>query len=325
MIYAVRSRSDTEIEVRPVNKSSRRELRYNKLKRETPLFIMLIPGVVLLFIYNYLPMYGVVMAFQRFSPAAGLFGPQKWIGLKNFEVMFSNMFALRAMRNTVIIALLKIITIMLVPITVSILLNEVRSTGFKRSVQTAIYLPYFLSWVILGGILSDILAIDGGMVNHFLKSLGLKQISFLGSNDNFRGTIVVSNIWKEFGFATVMYMAAITGIDPSLYEAATVDGANRWQRIWHVTLPGMSGTIIILAVLNLGNVLNAGFDQIFNLYSPAVYETGDILDTYVYRLGLLDFQYGQATAVGLFKSVVSFIFISTGYWIAYKKFDYKVF
>lgn len=314
--------STTELlkEVRTMQKNA-----FYRLKRESQLFIMLIPAVVLLFIYNYLPMYGVRMAFQKFSISAGLFGAQKWIGFKNFDVMFSNIYAVRALKNTVIIAFAKIITVMVVPIMFSILLNEVRCTLFKRLIQTAIYLPYFLSWVILGGILQDLLSVDGGLVNQLIMSVGIKPISFLGDNNYFRGTIVVTNVWKEFGYATVMYLAAITNIDPCLYEAAKVDGANRWQRIVHVTLPGMQLTIVMLFVLSLGNILNAGFDQIFNLYSPAVYKSGDILDTYIYRLGLLDYQYGQATAVGLFKSLVSLIFISGGYYIASKKFDYRIF
>jgi putative aldouronate transport system permease protein len=192
-------------------------------------------------------------------------------------------------------------------------------------VQTTIYLPYFLSWVVLGGILIDILSPSGGIVNAALKSVGIQPIFFLGDNDWFPGTLVASDIWKNFGYGTIVYLAAITGIDPGLYEAATIDGANRWHKVWHITLPGMRMVIVLLSVLSLGQLLNAGFDQVFNLYSPQVYESGDILDTFVYRIGLLDAQYGVATAVGFFKSLVSLILISGSYFVAYRFAKYRIF
>lgn len=296
-----------------------------KIKRELPLYIMLLPGVVILFIYCYLPMYGVKIAFERFLPAKGLFGDQEFVGLSNFMVMFSNPFAVRALINTVIIAFFKIVSNIFIPLIFSLLINELVSVKLKRTIQTLVYLPYFISWVILGQIFLDLLAVDHGMVNNLLDMIGLNRISFLGNNANFRETVIITNIWKEFGFGTVIYLAAITGIDPALYESAVVDGANRWQKAIHITIPGMSMVIVLRMVLSLGSVLNAGFDQIFNLYNPVVYETGDILDTYIYRLGLLNYQYGQSTAVGLFKSLVSLIFIGSSYWFAYKKFDYRVF
>ena len=223
------------------------------------------------------------------------------------------------------IAFFKIILGLIVPISVAILLNEVRSNKFRRTVQTAIYLPYFLSWVVLGGVMIDILSPSSGIVNQALGFLGIKPIFFLGSNKWFQPTIVMTDIWKGFGFGTVVYLAAITGIDPSLYEAATMDGAGRFQKMWHVTLPGIRMIVVLMCVLSLGNVLNAGFDQILNLYSPQVYETGDIIDTFIYRIGLIDAQFGPATAMGLFKSAVSCLFISVSYHVAYKFFDYRIF
>lgn len=296
-----------------------------KMKSEIALYIMLLPAVILLIIFSYLPMYGVIIAFQKFNPAIGLFGKQAFIGFQNFKIIFSNPYAIRAFKNTVIIAFFKIFTNLTVPLMFSLLLNEIRSTSFKRTVQTMIYLPHFISWVILGQIFVELLAVESGMVNIFFKNIGLEQISFLGSNKWFRWTVIGTHVWKEFGFGTIMYLAAITNIDPQLYEAADVDGAGRFLKMCHITIPGMSMVIILRLVLSLGSVLNAGFDQIFNLYNPSVYEVGDVLDTYIYRLGLISFQYGQSTAVGLFKSVVALIFTSTSYIIAYKLYDYKVF
>ena len=228
-------------------------------------------------------------------------------------------------RNTITIALGKIVLGLIIPIVYAILINEVRNSTLKKGIQTAIYLPHFLSWVVLGGIFIDLLSPSGGIVNNLLTKLGIEPIFFLGDNKWFQPTMILTETWKEFGYGTIVYLAAITGIDPSLYEAARIDGANWFKQTLHVTLPGMKTVIVLLMVLNLGNILNAGFDQIFNLYSPPVYETGDIIDTFVYRIGLLDAQYGVATAVGLFKSLVSFIFISVSYFFAYRFADYRIF
>jgi putative aldouronate transport system permease protein len=227
--------------------------------------------------------------------------------------------------NTVTISLWKIIFGLTVPMTIAILINEVQNKTLKRGIQTVVYLPHFLSWVVLGGIFIDMLSPTDGLVNNIIKSLGGKPIFFLGDNKWFPFTMVFTETWKEFGYGTIVYLAAITGIDPCIYEAAQIDGANRWKQTLHVTLPGMRMVIVLLAVLSLGNLLNAGFDQIFNMYSPPVYESGDIIDTFVYRIGLLDSQFGVATAVGLFKSLISLLFISTAYFCAYKFADYRLF
>ena len=286
---------------------------------------MILPGFILLLVFSYLPMAGIVIAFQKFIPAKGLFGHQKWIGLDNFKYVLDLPNFGSVIWNTISIAVMKIILGLVIPIIFAILINEVTSNALKRSVQTLIYLPHFLSWVVLGGILIDILSPSGGIVNGLLKSIGIESIFFLGDNKWFPTTMVLTETWKEFGYGTIIYLAAITGIDPSLYEAARIDGANRWKQTLNITLPGMKMVIVLLMVLSLGNLLNAGFDQIFNLYSPPVYQSGDILDTFVYRIGLLDAQYGVATAVGLFKSVVSFTLISVSYFCAYKFADYRIF
>jgi putative aldouronate transport system permease protein len=301
------------------------KIKQMKFKRELPLHLMILPGLILIIIFHYLPMAGILIAFQKFIPAKGLFGNQKWIGLDNFRYVFQLPSFYNIMWNTVYISLMKIILGLVVPIVFAILLNEVRNSGLKRSIQTIIYLPHFLSWVILGGILIDILSPSDGLVNRVIKLLGFQPIFFLGDNKWFPSTMVFTDSWKGFGYGTIVYLAAITGIDPALYEAAKIDGANRWKQIVHVTLPGMKMVIVLLMVLSLGNLLNAGFDQIFNLYSPPVYQSGDIIDTFVYRIGLLDAQFGVATAVGLFKSLISLIFISVSYYFAYKFTDYRIF
>jgi putative aldouronate transport system permease protein len=298
---------------------------FNKSRNaRLPLHLMILPGLLLLLVYQYGPMVGVTIAFQKFIPAKGFFGSE-WVGLRNLEYVMSLPSFTQILWNTIFIAVMKIVVGLLVPITISLLLNELRLELVKRGVQTLIYLPHFLSWVILGGILIDILSPSGGIVNHWIKSLGAEPIFFLGSNQWFPYTLVITNEWKEFGFSTIVYLAAITSINPSLYEAAVMDGANRMRQAWHITLPGMRPIIVLMATLSLGQVLNAGFEQVFNLYSPLVYESGDIIDTFVYRIGMIDAQYGVATAVGLFKSFVSLILISVSYFLAYRFANYRIF
>jgi putative aldouronate transport system permease protein len=296
-----------------------------RLRREFPLHLMILPGLIFILIFSYIPMGGIMIAFQKFIPAKGLFGDQKWIGLDNFKYVLELPSFKQIVWNTFYISSLKLILGLVVPIIFAILLNDLRNQFVKRSIQTTIYLPYFLSWVVLGGILIDILSPSKGIVNELIASFGIEPIFFLGSNDWFPATLVLSDVWKNFGYGTIVFLAAMTGIDPGLYEAASIDGANRWHKTWHITIPGMRMVIVLLSVLSLGQLLNAGFDQVFNLYSPQVYESGDILDTFVYRIGLLDAQYGVATAVGFFKSIVSFILISVSYFFAYRFAKYRIF
>ncbi len=295
-----------------------------KTKRELPLHLMLVPGVLILLIYCYYPMVGFVIAFQKFIPINGLFSSD-WIGLGNFRYVLQMPDIWQVLGNTVFIASMKILLGLAVPILVAVLLNELKHVLIKRGVQTLIYLPHFLSWVILGGVLVDILSPSEGIINQLLNAVGLDSIFFLGSNKWFPAVLIFSDVWKEFGFSTIVFLAAITGINPSLYEAAIVDGANYTRQAWHITLPGMVPVIVLMATLSLGNVLNAGFDQVFNLYSPSVYQSGDILDTLIYRIGLLDAQFGVATAIGLFKSFVSFVLITISYFLAYRLVNYRIF
>jgi len=292
--------------------------------RQLPLHVMLLPGLLLVLIYSYVPFFGLSLAFVKFLPGRPFFD-NPWVGLTHFNYVWLMPNFLRVLGNTFYIAFCKIVVGQIVPIVIALLLNELRKDWLKRGVQTLIYLPHFLSWIILGGILIDILSPSQGIVNQVLGMLGIEPIYFLGSNKWFPLTIVATDVWKEFGFNTIVYLAALTSINPALYEAALIDGANRWKQTLNVTLPGMLPIIVLLATLSLGNVLNAGFDQIFNLYSPLVYESGDIIDTLVYRTGLEQAQYSLATAIGLFKSVVSFVMVSVSYLLAYRFANYRIF
>jgi putative aldouronate transport system permease protein len=269
---------------------------------------MLLPGLLWVFVYKIIPMFGVVMAFQRFNPGKGILG-SAWVGLKNFEYMLQLNDSKTIFLNTLTIAVLKIIGNLIVPVLVALLLNELRLTGLKRGIQTIIYLPHFLSWVILAGIMLDVFAYHGP-VNAVRSAFGSEPIIFFTKAELFVPLVVGSDIWKEFGFNAVVYLAALTAINPELYEAAAIDGASRLQRILRITIPGIRSVIILMSVLGLRNVLEANFDQIFNLYNPLVYSSGDIIDTWVYRMGLLQMQYSLATAVGLLKSVIGFVMIT---------------
>ena len=304
-----------------------------QIRKRNQLFYhgMLFVPVMLLFIYHFLPIpAGILMAFQKFQPGKGFF-KSSFIGFSNFKTLFLLPDTWPALRNTLIIAIEKIFFNLVIPVGFALLLNEVRVKWFKRAVQTITYLPYFLSWIILAGILIKFLspgssAASPGLFNTMLMNLGLidEPVYFLGSNSTFRQTIVISDVWKNFGYNTIVYLAALTGIDPTLYEASAVDGAGRWKQTLHVTLPGIAPFIILMTVLAIGNVLSAGFDQIFNLYNPAVYETGDIIDTLVYRLGLVNKQYSLSATVGLLKSIVSCILVLTSYKLADKLAGYRV-
>lgn len=293
------------------------------LKLQTHYFIMTLPGLLWLFFFSIVPLRGIVMAFENYNPGMGLW-KSPFVGLENFRYLFSLGDAKRVIINTIIIAGAKIILNILVPLTFALLLNEVRHLRYKKIVQTAVYLPHFLSWVILASVLLNVFSLDG-IVNQIMQLMGKDPVIWFSESKYFRQLVVGTDVWKEFGFNAVIYLAALTGIDPTLYEASAIDGCSRWKQILNITLPGIAGTIILMAVLGLGNALNAGFDQVFNLYNPMVYSTGDILDTWVYRIGLVNLQFSLATTAGLFKSVISFFMIVLSYWAAYKFADYKIF
>lgn len=288
-----------------------------------PLYVLILPSLVLAVIFCYIPMGGLIMAFQDYKPWLGISGSQ-FVGMDQFRQIFMFKESYQAIINTLIIAVAKIIFGLIVPIVMALLLNEVKHVGLKKGIQTLVYLPHFLSWVTVAGMLRDILGLDG-IVNAFLQKLGMEPIFFLGEAGMFRQIVVLSDLWKGFGFGMIVYLAAISNIDQSLYEAAEMDGANRWQQTLHITIPSIMPMIIVMATLSLGNVLNAGFDQIFNLYSPLTYSTGDIIDTYVYRQSLVNGQYSFGTAVGLFKSGVGLLLTAIAYKLAYKFAGYRIF
>lgn len=302
--------------------------RKNQLFGIKSLYAMLIPGIIVVFIYNYIPMLGLVIAFQDFNIYLGVeaLWKSEWVGFQNFIDLWNMGDPARVVWNTLRISALKLVFGFPVPIIISILLNEIHSKYFKRGVQTIIYLPHFLSWILLAGIFRQILATDG-IMNQIVGLFGGEPVNFLTNNNTFVPMLIITDIWKGFGFGTIVYLASITGIDPNLYEAAQIDGANRLKQTLYITLPGMIPIIVLQLVLSLQGALNAGFDQIFNLYNVQVYQTADIIDTWVYRISFLSStpMYDLSTAVGLFKSVVSTILISTSYWLAYKTVGYEIF
>lgn len=300
-----------------------KKIRKSRKHSEIMYHIMAFPGLFFLIVFSYIPMVGIIMAFQDFVPAKGLFRSE-FVGLKHFIYMFQLPDIGKIIRNTVVIALGKMIFCTILAIMFAILLNEIRVKFLKKSVQTIVYLPHFLSWVVLASVVTNMFGLDGS-VNQFLKWIGLEKINFLGSNSFFPGLIIGTDVWKEFGYSSVVYLAAITGIDPGLHEAATVDGASWWKRILHITLPGMLPIILLMSAMNLTSILSAGFDQIYNLYSPIVYETGDVLDTYVYRIGLVGRQYSFGAAVGLCRSIVGMVLLLGANGLTKKLTDQKIF
>jgi putative aldouronate transport system permease protein len=274
------------------------------IKKNRALYLMLLPGIVYYVIFHYIPMYGVTIAFKDFNIMKGMIR-SPWIGFEHFRYLFSLDKFLNIFNNTVIISLQRLVFGFPAPIIMSLLMNELGSLKFKKFVQTSIFLPHFISWVILGGILINLLSIDNGIINQIRIAFGKEPLGFLTDEAYFRGTLVFSMIWKEYGWGTIIYIAALAGVDPNLYEAAIVDGCNRFKLILHITLPAIKSTIIIILILRLGRLMQAGFEQIFILYHPGVYRVSDIIDTYVYRIGLGEGRFSLATAVGLFKSVIN--------------------
>lgn len=305
-------------------KSIKKKEKIVRRKDSWQLYLMLLPALALAFVFVYIPFGGIVMAFQEYKPYLGITG-SKWVGWDQFRFMFEYPDSVQVFWNTLRIALLKLLFGTVSTLSFALLINEVRKKFLRSAVQTFVFLPHFLSWVVLGGIFLEILDPANGLVNEALKAMGFKPIFFLGENNWFVFTVVASEVWKEFGYGSIIFLAALAGINPALYEAAQLDGAGRWKQTLHITLPSILPTIAVVLTLSISQVLNAGFDQIFNLYNPLVYGKGDIIDTFVYRMGLVDGNYSFSTAVGLFKSVVSLILILGAYRIAYKVAGHKIF
>ena len=294
-----------------------------KLSLQVHYWLMVLPGFVWIFLFSVVPMVGIIMAFEDFSPSRGWFGSE-WVGLENFEYLWRLSDARRVLKNTLIIAGGKLFLNLVIPIVFAILLNEVVNLRFKKVVQTIVYLPHFISWVILANIMSNIFGYQG-VANAVLGMFGTEPVVFMGEPDIFRQLLIGTDVWKEFGYGAVIYLAALTSIDPNLYEAASIDGAGRWKLIRYITLPSLIPTVVLMGTLSLGSILNGGFDQVFNMYNASVYSTADIIDTWVYRIGLVNVQYSLASCAGLLKSVVSLVLISVSYLLAHKFADYRIF
>lgn len=291
----------------PAARKSRRASRH-WLIRYWDLYLMALPALIFLIVFKYAPMYGVVIAFKDYNIIQGVFR-SKWVGFQHFRELFAFNEFPNVIRNTLLISLMKLIVGFPAPIILALLLNELRLQRFKRAVQTVTYLPHFISWVVIGGIAVDLLSPSTGIVNKAIQAFGFEPVFFLSSEKLFRWILVLSDMWKEVGWGAIIYLAALLGINEELFQAATVDGAGRLKQIWHISLPSIRSTIIVLLLLRIGNLLDAGFEQVLVMYNPTVYDVGDIIDTYVFRVGLGTMQFGLTTAAGLFKSVIGCILL----------------
>ncbi|WNR45953.1 ABC transporter permease [Paenibacillus roseipurpureus] len=294
-----------------------------KLNRQKYLFMLLLPGLVYFIIFKYVPMYGVVLAFKEFNPMDGILG-SPWAGMKYFNQIFQSDSIHQVVYNTLRISLLKLVFAFPAPIMFALLMNELAGNAFKHAVQTISYLPHFLSWVVISGLIFQLLSPSYGLYGYVANMFGWKTQVLLAQPNTFLTILVSSEIWKEFGYGSVIYLAAIAGISGELYEAARMDGAGRFKMMVHITLPSLLPIISILFILQLGHVLDGGFDQIMNLYNPLVYGVADVVDTYVYRMGLANFQYSFGTAVGLFKGIVAMILVISTNYIVRKTTDHSI-
>lgn len=295
---------------------------FRYVRRHPMMYLMLIPGLFFLFIYKFAPLYGILIAFKDYNIFAGsnpidAIAKSPWVGFSNFERLFKSSEFIKVLVNTLIINGMKILFLFPIPIICAILLNEIRNKAFRKLSQTAIYVPYFFSWVVVFGIFYSLFG-SYGVVNNVIAALGHARIKFFTDTGIFRWLLVFTEGWKEIGYNTVIYLAAITGIDIALYEAASVDGANKWKQIWHVTMPGLLPTIVLMFILKVGYILDTGFEQVLVFYNPAVYDVADIIQTYVYRLGMGQMDFPLSTALGLFNSVVAFVLIVSANMISKK-------
>jgi putative aldouronate transport system permease protein len=301
-------------EVKPVKKHQGQTLKktglfsyYNRFK---VLYLLSIPGIVYFLVFKYIPLTGSVMAFQDYSIFTGIW-KSEWVGLANFRRMVEYADFWRILKNTIAIGFYTLFFAFPIPILLALMMNELRNQVFKRFVQTAVYLPHFLSWVVVGGIVIEILNPTSGVVNYIVTLFGYEPIYFMGEDSYVRTIIVSSSVWRDAGWSTIIYLAAMSGINPDLYEAAQIDGANRWRQTFSITIPSILSTITILFLLQIGNFLDLGFERVFVFLNPLNNAHGDILDTYIYRVGLIQREYSYTTAIGLFKSVIGLILIVT--------------
>jgi putative aldouronate transport system permease protein len=289
--------------------------RWRRIKQNRWLYLMMLPAIVYFGVFHYLPMFGVVIAFKRYDPFTGIWA-SPWVGFKHFDRFFSSIYFFRLIQNTVLLNLYGLIAGFPAPIILALLLNEVARPLYKRVVQTVSYLPHFVSTVVIAGMIVNFLSPTTGLVNVFIKALGFQPVNFLVEPEWFRHIYVWSGIWQGLGWSSIIYLAALAGIDPTLYESAEIDGAGRLAKMWYISIPGIMPVIMVILLLNLGSMLYVGFEKVFLLYNPSTYETADVISTYVYRVGLVGLEYDFAAAVGLFNSVVSLILLSIFNWLA---------
>ena len=294
--------------VPPASASTRLERVRRYLRRYWFVYLLALPGVLHVFIFRYIPMYGIIIAFKDYKFIKGV-AASPWVGFKHFRKLFSTPYFWQVVKNTVYLNVVGLVLNTVVVIGLALLLNEMRCRWAKRSIQTAIYLPHFLSWVVFAGLINVVLSPSDGIVNNIIVALGGKPIYFLGNPDTFRPVLILSGLIKGAGYSTIIYLSAMAGINPALYESAVIDGANRGQMMWHITLPRIKPTICVLTILSLVSLFSSNFDQVYNLYSPLVYETGDVISTYLYRSGMQEGKLDLSTAMGLMFSVFSFLMI----------------
>lgn len=296
--------------------------RRRKWKQNIPLIVMFVPVIAFYLIFKYAPMVGVIVAFKSYNFAEGIFG-SPWVGLKNFNMLFSNPKSLLIIRNTLVLSLLNIAVGFPFPIMLAIMLNEVKKIWFKKTVQTLVFMPHFLSWVIVGGIVVTIFSQESGAINHWIQQWTGKAFPFLYNETSWMVIFVGSGIWKEAGFSAIIYLAALSSIDTSLYEAASIDGAGKWKQLWHVALPGIAPTIVLMLILSMGKVMEVGFDQVYTLQNSVVSNVAEVISTYIYTIGLQKGQFSLTSAMGLFESVVGFVLVVTANAIA-RKFNQSI-
>lgn len=307
--------SEEEKQIRKINRSET----WKKIKRNKLIYLMILPGLIYFLIYKYLPMYGLIISFQDYKPYKGIMGSE-WVGMEHFTRLFTSSEFWMIFKNTLVLFGLQIFIYFPIPIIISLMLNEVRHQFFKRGVQTLIYIPHFMSWVVIVSISYVMLTLDGGIVNAILETLGFNKINFLLNDSWFRPMYIIQVIWREAGWGTIIFLAAITAVDPQLYEAARMDGANRFRQMWHITLPAIRNVIIVLLILKIGDVLELGFEHVYLLLNSSNRNVAEIFDTYVYVAGLQQGQFSYSTAVGFFKGAVGLVMVVFANWLA-KKFN----
>ena len=308
--------SEAAVQNKVMKPKKKRNLR-KRIAKNKMIYLMIAPGLLYLFIYKYLPMYGLIISFQDYKPYLGISGSE-WVGFEHFRRLFSSPDFWMILKNTLMLFGLQIVVFFPIPIIIALMLNEIRREYYKKVIQTMIYLPHFMSWVVVVSISYVLLTLDGGIINGVLEGLGMKPINFLLDSTWFRPMYIIQVIWREAGWGTIIFLAAIASVDPQLYEAARMDGANRFRQIWHITLPAIKSVIIILLILKIGDVLELGFEHVFLLLNSTNRHVAEIFDTYVYVAGLRQGQFSYATAVGFFKGFVGLFLVVLANWLAKK-------